>query len=156
MVARAEHTAATGVTRQDRTRGCRGRAEAGWDRTQCSPPWPHASRSTGTRSRDHLQDAQETPKNATHWSTRTQAKELGTSKETVRRVWIDNGLQPHRVKTLGSEGGIRRKNSRIAKYLAHFATFAICCKPSHLVANRRIFVAVVAPLSGSKTVDVSL
>ena len=42
---------------------------------------------------------QELPKNATHWSTRTLAKELGTSKETVRRVWRDNGLHPHRVKT---------------------------------------------------------
>ncbi len=39
------------------------------------------------------------PKNATHWSTRTLAKELGTSKETVRRVWRDNGLKPHLAKT---------------------------------------------------------
>jgi transposase len=42
---------------------------------------------------------QEKPPNATHWSTRTLAAALGTSKETVRRVWRDNGLQPHRVKT---------------------------------------------------------
>ncbi len=35
----------------------------------------------------------------THWTTRTLAKELGTSKAFVRRVWIDNGQQPHRTKT---------------------------------------------------------
>jgi len=42
---------------------------------------------------------QEPPPHATHWSTRTLAKALGTSKETVRRVWRDNGLKPHLVKT---------------------------------------------------------
>jgi len=42
---------------------------------------------------------QETPANATHWSTRTMAKAVGTSRATVNRVWRDNGLKPHRVKT---------------------------------------------------------
>jgi transposase len=38
---------------------------------------------------------QETPPNATHWSTRTLAKELGTSPAMVQRVWKANGLKPH-------------------------------------------------------------
>jgi len=42
---------------------------------------------------------QERPRNATHWSTRTLAKELGTSHSMVRRVWNAAGLKPHRVKT---------------------------------------------------------
>lgn len=42
---------------------------------------------------------QETPADATHWSTRSLAKELGTSKEMVRRVWRANGLKPHLVRT---------------------------------------------------------
>ena len=42
---------------------------------------------------------QETPPNATHWSTRSMAKAVGCSKATVQRVWRDNGLKPHRVKT---------------------------------------------------------
>lgn len=42
---------------------------------------------------------QETPPNATHWSTRTMAKAAGVSKATVQRVWRDNGLKPHLVKT---------------------------------------------------------
>jgi len=41
----------------------------------------------------------EKPANATHWSTRTLAAEVGTSPATVQRVWKANGLQPHRTKT---------------------------------------------------------
>jgi len=36
------------------------------------------------------------PKNATHWSTRTMAKESGWSHDTIRRIWRAFGLQPHR------------------------------------------------------------
>lgn len=39
------------------------------------------------------------PENATHWSTRTLAKELGVSPSMVQRVWQANGLKPHRIKT---------------------------------------------------------
>jgi transposase len=39
------------------------------------------------------------PANATQWSTRTLAKELGVSPSMVQRVWQANGLKPHRVKT---------------------------------------------------------
>lgn len=42
---------------------------------------------------------QEKPKHATHWSTRTLAQELGTSRCMVQRVWKAAGLKPHRVKT---------------------------------------------------------
>jgi transposase len=41
---------------------------------------------------------QETPPNATQWSTRSMARAVGVSKDTVQRVWRDNGLQPHRTK----------------------------------------------------------
>jgi len=39
------------------------------------------------------------PRNATHWSCRTMAKEQGVSASTVRRIWKAYGLQPHRVET---------------------------------------------------------
>jgi transposase len=42
---------------------------------------------------------QEKPTNATHWSTRTLAKEVGTSHAMVQRVWKAAGLKPHRVRT---------------------------------------------------------
>ena len=39
------------------------------------------------------------PGGATHWSTRTLAAAVGTSKDTVQRVWKQHHLQPHRTKT---------------------------------------------------------
>jgi transposase len=38
---------------------------------------------------------QHKPDNATHWSTRTLAETLGTSRSMVNRVWRANGLKPH-------------------------------------------------------------
>ena len=40
------------------------------------------------------------PKNATHWSTRTLAAQLGIDKSMVERVWKTHKLQPHRVRTI--------------------------------------------------------
>jgi transposase len=37
-----------------------------------------------------------TPKNATHWSTRSLATELGLTQSAVHRIWRAFGLQPHR------------------------------------------------------------
>ena len=42
---------------------------------------------------------QETPENATHWSTRTLAQELSVSQSMIHRVWKANGLKPHLVRT---------------------------------------------------------
>lgn len=41
---------------------------------------------------------QEKPLNATHWSTRSLARELGTTQSMVHRVWQANGLKPHLVR----------------------------------------------------------
>jgi transposase len=41
---------------------------------------------------------QETPPNATQWSTRTLAKALGCDDTLVQRVWRDHCLKPHRTK----------------------------------------------------------
>jgi transposase len=37
-----------------------------------------------------------TPKNATHWSTRSMAAEMGMSQNAISRIWRAFGLQPHR------------------------------------------------------------
>ena len=39
------------------------------------------------------------PANATHWSTRSMASEMGVSEASVRRVWHANGLKPHLIET---------------------------------------------------------
>ena len=41
----------------------------------------------------------ERPRDATHWSTRSLAKETGLSHATVHRIWRAFGLQPHRAET---------------------------------------------------------
>lgn len=45
------------------------------------------------------QTTQEKPQTATHWSTRSLARTLGTSPASVQRVWRTHGLKPHRVET---------------------------------------------------------
>ena len=40
-----------------------------------------------------------TPKDATHWSTRSMAKEVGLTQSAVQRIWKAFGLQPHRQET---------------------------------------------------------
>lgn len=42
---------------------------------------------------------QERPENATHWSTRALAKNLGVTQSMIHRVWTANGLKPHLIKT---------------------------------------------------------
>ena len=39
------------------------------------------------------------PAGATHWSTRTTAREAGLSQTAVSRIWRAFGLQPHRQET---------------------------------------------------------
>jgi transposase len=39
------------------------------------------------------------PRDATHWSTRSMAEEVGLSKSTVSRIWRAFSLQPHRSET---------------------------------------------------------
>ena len=41
-----------------------------------------------------------TPKDATHWSTRSMARQVGLSRNSVSRIWRAFALQPHRTETL--------------------------------------------------------
>jgi transposase len=43
--------------------------------------------------------AQEKPANATHWSARTLAEEMGVGHTTVQRIWKEHGLKPHLTRT---------------------------------------------------------
>ncbi len=40
-----------------------------------------------------------TPKDATHWSIRSMAEEIGLSHTRIRRIWNAFGLQSHRAET---------------------------------------------------------
>ncbi len=43
-----------------------------------------------------IKTLEETPKDATHWSTRSMAREVGLTQSAVHRIWKAFGLQPHR------------------------------------------------------------
>lgn len=47
------------------------------------------------------------PEAATQWSTRTMAKEAGTSAATISRIWRSHGLKPHLSKTFKVSNDIR-------------------------------------------------
>jgi transposase len=51
------------------------------------------------RQRVLTKTANEVPANATHWSVRTMAKEVGISHTSVQRIWAEAGLKPHLVRT---------------------------------------------------------
>ena len=40
---------------------------------------------------------EEKPADATHWSCRLMAKEVGVHPTTISRIWRAHGLQPHRI-----------------------------------------------------------
>ena len=42
---------------------------------------------------------EEKPKDATHWSTRSMAAQVGMSRSTINRIWRAFGLQPHRAES---------------------------------------------------------
>ena len=56
---------------------------------------------------------QSKPSNATHWSTRTMAAEMGISEATVRRIWHSHGLKPHvKLLTSASVNSLKSKCGR--------------------------------------------
>jgi len=46
-----------------------------------------------------IKTLESTPKDATHWSTRSMANEVGLTQNAILRIWHAYGLQPHRSET---------------------------------------------------------
>jgi transposase len=62
-------------------------------------PRPGAPRSITDADVERLivKTLEETPTDATHWSTRSMAKEVGMSQSAISRIWRAFGLKPHLV-----------------------------------------------------------
>ena len=61
-----------------------------------------------------------TPPGATHWSTRTMARAQSVSEKTIRNIWHQHGLQPHRV--------TRFKLSKDPHFVAKLSISACCAR----------------------------
>ncbi|MFC8015999.1 IS630 family transposase [Streptomyces cinereoruber] len=74
--------------------------ERGLDRL-CDDPRPGVPRkiTDADVERVIVKTLEETPKNATHWSTRSMAAATGMSQSTISRIWRAFALAPHRSQT---------------------------------------------------------
>jgi len=63
----------------------------------CDEPRPGAPRSIGDDDVERMivKTLEETPRDATHWSTRSMASATGMSQSAVSRIWRAFGLKPH-------------------------------------------------------------
>ncbi len=73
-------------------------AEAGIDGLH-DEPRPGAPRTITDEDVERVivKTLEETPRDATHWSTRSMAAEVGLSQASISRIWRAFGLQPHRT-----------------------------------------------------------
>lgn len=64
-------------------------------------PRPGAPRTIGDEDVERVIAAtlEQTPRNATHWSTRSMAETTGLSQSSISRIWRAFNLQPHRIET---------------------------------------------------------
>jgi transposase len=67
----------------------------------CDEPRPGRPRTISDEQVDAVitTTLESTPKDATHWSTRSMAREVGLTQTAVSRIWRAFGLQPHRQDT---------------------------------------------------------
>ena len=87
-----------GISRQKAARCRRRFLAAGLAGLQCDAP--RSGRPRRVDAQEIVRKTtQETPPQATHWSTRSLARAVGASAATVRRVWRQYGLKPHRMQT---------------------------------------------------------
>ena len=97
---RANHRLATelGISRPKVLRWRQRFAEAGVAGLLKDAPRPGRHQQLGTKKIEAIVTAtlRTTPRDATHWSSRTMARTHGVSAATVQRIWRAHGLQPHR------------------------------------------------------------
>jgi len=79
------------------------------------------------------------PKGATHWSTRTMAREMSLSQTAVSRIWRAFGLQPHRQETFKLSSDplfVDKVRDIVGLYLVHHSK-QWCCASTRRARSRR-------------------
>ena len=89
-----------GVTRMTVAKW-RGRFVRGGVEGLLDEPRPGRPRTIGDEKVEEVitKTLESTPRDATHWSTRSMAAEVGLSQTAISRIWRAFGLQPHRVES---------------------------------------------------------
>ena len=96
-----EISAALGISNQKAARWRKRFLQSGLAGLERDAPRPGRKPAIPASVKEELvhKTTQSKPANATHWSTRTMAAEMGVSEATVRRVWHAHGLKPHLMQT---------------------------------------------------------
>ena len=90
-----------GITRQKASRWRLRYLDLGVEGLEKDAPRPGRKKRISQRKIKEIirKTTQEKPKDATHWSTRSMAREAKVSEKSVRRIWKAHGLKPHLVRT---------------------------------------------------------
>lgn len=96
-----EIDAQLGISNQKAPRGRARFLEQGLPGLEKDASWPGPTPSIDADAVNVVvrKNTKERPANATHWSTRSVASEVGMSEASVRRIWKSHGLRPHLVET---------------------------------------------------------
>jgi transposase len=96
-----EISAAPGISNQKAARWRKRFLRLGLSGLEKDAPRPGRKPAIATSAKERLvrKTMESKPENATHWSTRTMAAEMGVSEATVRRIWQAHGLKPHLIES---------------------------------------------------------
>jgi transposase len=75
---------------------------------------------------------EEAPSDATHWSTRSMARDTGMSQSAISRIWRAFGLKAHLVKRAEDTAALLR---RLPRWGQMELTFPAAAGPSHLIVG---------------------
>ena len=93
-----------------------------------------------------------TPRDATHWSTRSMAQRSGLSHTTVSRIWRAFALQPHRTETLKLSADplfIEKVRDIVGLYLdPQYRALVLCVDEKSQISGPGPHQAPVAPAPG--------
>src|SRR3954453_398783 len=105
-----------------------------------------------------------TPKDATHWSTRSMAREVGLTQTAVSRIWRAFGLQPHRQDSFKLSKDplfVEKVHDVVKLYLNPPERAVVLCVDEksrfrHSIAPRRSWRCCPARRSGPRTTTSAL
>src|SRR3954453_1288212 len=78
-----------------------------------------------------------TPRDATHWSTRSMAAQVGLTQNAILRIWHAYGLQPRRTDTLQGPAVRRQRSTPSSPCISTRPSARSCCASTRSARPRR-------------------